>query len=90
LEPQVLERTIEDGVRCSRGAGLSWLESDSRKDISDRMSGIEVSVTVVARVANACLIVQSASGHLLPLEAPREVADRIREVALQEAVRGST
>jgi pimeloyl-ACP methyl ester carboxylesterase len=45
---------------------------------------------VVARVANSRLIVQSSSGHLLPLEAPHEVADCIREVALQEADCGST
>lgn len=47
LSPFLLERAIEDNLRSSPAAWRAWLEHGSQEDISQRMSAINVPVSVL-------------------------------------------
>lgn len=49
------EQIIQDNLRTSPAAWTAWLTRGSREDISDRMSGVEVPVHILAGTADRAL-----------------------------------
>lgn len=47
LPPDLVERAVADTLRSSTAAWRAWLEGGSREDLSERMAGVDVPVTVL-------------------------------------------
>lgn len=93
LTDAVREQIIADNLCASPEGWIAWPTVGSRTDISDRMARITVPITLLAGdqdeallpsvqpyLPQATLHIVPGAGHLLPMEVPDEVVERIREV----------